>query len=152
MVKNVRKSWTNYKWATSVWVSTSSWESLPIADQQSFFFVFLHEHYISLSYAWWKRYFFHDFWMFFIIFDACVRWSKYTTSLNNVILRPIIFALGAFCFYFFKCGSIFCPMHLKVDSYKLPKPVVFNNLLTSMSGKSLGHVRKSLLWKLLYLA
>ena len=44
--------------------------------------VFLHEPYMSLSHAWWKKYFFHDFQMFSIIFDhaqACVRWSKYTT-------------------------------------------------------------------------
>ena len=46
----------NYsKWATSIW------ESLPIADQQTLFFVFLHEPYMCLSYAWWKRYFFMIF-------------------------------------------------------------------------------------------
>ena len=44
----------------------------------SFFFM-------SLLLAWWKRYFFHDFWMF-ILFStmemhaqACVGWSNYTT-------------------------------------------------------------------------
>ena len=54
----------NSKWATSFWVSTSFWESLPIAAQQTFFFGFLHKPY--MSHAWWKRYFFHDFQMFFI--------------------------------------------------------------------------------------
>ena len=29
----------NSKWVTSVWVSTSFWESLPIADQQTFFYI-----------------------------------------------------------------------------------------------------------------
>ena len=45
-------------------------------------FVFLHASYMSLLCTWWKRYFFHHFWMFFIVFECslCVRWSKYTTS------------------------------------------------------------------------
>ena len=37
------KNKQNFKRATSFLVSTSFWESLPIADQQTFFFVFLHE-------------------------------------------------------------------------------------------------------------
>ena len=43
---------------------TSFWESLPIADQQTFFLVFLHKPLVCLSCAWWKRYFFI---MFFVI-------------------------------------------------------------------------------------
>ena len=38
------------------------------------FSVFLHASHMSLSCAWWKRYFFQHFTMFFI-----VCWSKYTT-------------------------------------------------------------------------
>ena len=73
----------NSKWATSFWVSTSFWESLPIADQLTFFFVFLHEpYYIILSHAWWKRYFFHDFQMFFIV---PLFWSTYTTALWRLL-------------------------------------------------------------------
>ena len=48
-----------------------------------YFFIFLREPYVSLSCAWWKRYFFTHFRMFLIVFDhakACVRWSKYTTD------------------------------------------------------------------------
>ena len=33
------------------------------------YFFFLHEPYVSLPCAWWKRHFFHDFWMFSIVFD-----------------------------------------------------------------------------------
>ena len=43
---------------------------------QTFFFIFLHESDISLLCPWWKRYFFHHFPMFFIIFDhvnACAN-------------------------------------------------------------------------------
>ena len=39
--------------------------------------------YMNLSYAWWRRYFFQDFQMFFIFFDhgnAYAHWSKYTTD------------------------------------------------------------------------
>ena len=42
----------------------------------TFFFIFLHAPNMSLSYVWWKRYFFHDFWMFFIFFNhvnACAN-------------------------------------------------------------------------------
>ena len=53
----------------SIFFQTSFWESLPIADQQTFFFLFLHEPYMSLSYTWRKRYFFHHFRMFLIVFD-----------------------------------------------------------------------------------
>ena len=71
------------KWGARFWVLTSFWESLPIADQQTFFFIFLHEPYMSLSCAWWKKVLIHDFLMFFIVFDhanAWVLWSKYTTQ------------------------------------------------------------------------
>ena len=43
--------------------------------------IFLCEPYMSLLYAWWKKYVLNNF----IVFDhanACIRWSKYTT--NNV--------------------------------------------------------------------
>ena len=75
-VEKKNKKQQNSKWATSIWVSTSFWESLPIADQQTFFFVFLREPYMSLSCAWWKRYFL----LVFECIGACVHWSKYTTS------------------------------------------------------------------------
>ena len=89
----------NSKWATSFWVSTSFRESLPIADQQSFFFIFLHVSYMSLSCTWWKRY-------FFIIFkcvlsfstmrtraQACAGWSKYTTYQGLMSLEIRLFGL-----------------------------------------------------------
>ena len=86
-------------------MSTSSWESLPIADKQTFFFIFLHAPYMSLSYAWWKRYFFmifKCFWSFLIVFDhanACACWLKYTT-LNRCwieVLRTLYWILGQIC-------------------------------------------------------
>ena len=43
--------------------------------------IFICEPYMSLLYAWWKKYVLNNF----IVFDhanACIRWSKYTT--NNV--------------------------------------------------------------------
>ena len=76
----VKRTKKNSKWATSFWVSTSFWESLPIADQQTFFFIFLHEPYMSLSYTWWKSYFFHHFPMFLIVFEhtnACIAWYSH---------------------------------------------------------------------------
>ena len=36
---------------------------------RNFFFVFLHASHMSFSCAWWKRYFFNHFTMFFIVFD-----------------------------------------------------------------------------------
>ena len=67
----------------------------------SFFFVFLREPYVSLSCAWWKRSFLHDFQMFLITFDhvkacaACVCWSKYTTSRWH--FKDLLYTL--LCFY-----------------------------------------------------
>ena len=66
-------------------VSTSFWESLPITDQQTFFFIFLCKPLVCLSCAWWKRYYlliFKCFWLFLTMrthAQACIRWSKYTT-------------------------------------------------------------------------
>ena len=47
-----------------------------------FFFAFLPEPCVSLSWAWWKRYFFTNFRVFLTMqmhAQACIRWSKYTT-------------------------------------------------------------------------
>ena len=58
----------------------------------TFFFVFLHEHYMSLLYSWWKRYFFmifKCFWSFSTMqthAQACICWSKYTTAILCLIL------------------------------------------------------------------
>ena len=57
----------------------------PNRNQQTFFFIFLHEPYISLLYEWWKWYFFMLFKCFssFLTMrthgQACVFWLKYTT-------------------------------------------------------------------------
>ena len=79
----------NSKWAPSVWVSTSFWESPPIADQQTFFFVFLREPYLSLSCAWWKRYFLTHFQVFLIVFDhgnACTSMHS-LVEIHNIWLK-----------------------------------------------------------------
>ena len=65
----------------------------------TFFFVFLQEPYMSLSYAWWKRYFlwFSNVFHHFRPCCACVRWSKYTTPdyqlnyghLNSKLVKQI---------------------------------------------------------------
>ena len=55
-------------------------------EHWTFFFIFLHAPYMSLMYAWWKRYFFHDFWMFSIIFDhtnACTSMRSLVEIHNN---------------------------------------------------------------------
>ena len=55
--------------------------ALPIADQQTFFLIFLHELYMSLSYSM-KKVLFNDFRIIFIVShhaNSCICWSKYTT-------------------------------------------------------------------------
>ena len=72
--KNNQKQ-QNFKWATSIWVSTGIWESLPITEQQTFFFVCLREPYVNLLCAWWKRKFLMIFdLVFFMIFKHANAW------------------------------------------------------------------------------
>ena len=87
MVENNKKHSKMMKkvpFSSCVWVSTSFWESLPMTDQQTFFFVFLREPYVSFSCAWYKGAFFIIFlcfWSFSTMrrhAQACIRWSKYT--------------------------------------------------------------------------
>ena len=69
-MKNIRKSW---KSTFSIMHTRGSHKAheekrRKIADQQTFFFIFLRT-YMRLWCAWWKRYFFHHFLMFFIVFN-----------------------------------------------------------------------------------
>ena len=71
------------KWATSFW------GSLPIADQQTIFFIFLHVSYTSLSCTRWKKYFFHHFQIFYIVFDhanACAS-MRSLVEIHNTCYR-----------------------------------------------------------------
>ena len=85
-------------------MSTSFWESLPIADRQTFFFVFLHEPCMSLLYAWWKRYFF-----------MILRYagSKYTTVSNTTCLTKYWKLLKII-------SKIFCTKQCKNCMSKMP--------------------------------
>ena len=47
--------------------------------KKTFFFVFLLESYMSLSYPWWKGYFFIHFWVLLIIFSH-IEISKYRNT------------------------------------------------------------------------
>ena len=60
---------------TSFRVSASIWDQLSIADQQTIFFNFLHKLYVSLSCAWWKRYFLMIF-EYFSSFLSCKHIHK----------------------------------------------------------------------------
>ena len=62
-MRKKNKKQQDSKLATSLWVSTSFWESLPIADQKNFSSFF----FMSLTWAL-HEYFFY-FQMFFIVFD-----------------------------------------------------------------------------------
>ena len=64
--------------------STSFRESLPIADQQLFFFVFLHGSHMSLLWAWWKRYFFSSFSNVFHHFRPCKCMRKYGRNTQQI--------------------------------------------------------------------
>ena len=74
--KKVQKQ-QNSKWATSFW------ESLSIADQQTFFFIFFHASVMSLSCTWWKRYFLLHFRMFFYRFRPFECMSKHAFAGQN---------------------------------------------------------------------
>ena len=105
MTKNIQKRWKKYllreahkkltkkneeqisKWATSVWQPAIGSHSQSLTNKlfSSVFFVFLCEPLVSLSCAWWKKYFlliFECFQSFSTMrTHACayVRWSKFTT-------------------------------------------------------------------------
>ena len=84
--KNIQKSWkSTFSIAQEAYVRLMKLnvESLSIAEQQTVFFVFLHEPYMSLSYAWGKRYFFNDFGMFFYRFWPCKHMCKHTFAGRN---------------------------------------------------------------------
>ena len=70
---------------TSILVSASFWESLPIPDQQTFFFVFSSQAFHKPLVRMMEKVLFHDFHCFQPCkrmrkhAQACIHWSKYTT-------------------------------------------------------------------------
>ena len=53
-------------------------------------FVFLHASYMSLLCTWWKRYFFHHFWMFFYRFWPCKCMRKHAFAGLNMALPHLL--------------------------------------------------------------
>ena len=83
----------NSKWASTFWLSTGFWESLPLADQQTFFFLF----YVSLtcaSRAHDNKGNFHNFQVFFFIFDhgnTCPSMSSLVKIHNKCCIQSLAF-------------------------------------------------------------
>ena len=76
-VRSMKKSEEKTKLATSIWVSASFWESLPIADQQNLFFFFssqaLHKPLVRMM----EKVLFHDF--------HCFRPCKRCASMHSLV-------------------------------------------------------------------
>ena len=82
----------------------------------------LHEPYISLLYAWWKRYFFHDFRMFSILFDhanACASMHS-LVEIHNTRPQNTHPNQKKFSKHYFMIGLKFWPIAAST-SFQVPR-------------------------------
>ena len=99
MVENDEKHWKNH-------------EKNKIPNEQPAFrshFIFLHEPYMRLLCAWWKMYFFHDFWVFSIVFIfewSLCHWTKHSCQKLNEVPNILVSTIMDWLANFLSCNSM----------------------------------------------